>query len=212
MYIPSHFEESRLDLLHGLIVAHPLGALVTHGRDGLDANHLPFEIDPGVGDHGALRTHVARNNPLWQSVSNGDEVLVVFRAEDAYISPNWYPSGLESGKQVPTWNYRVVHARGRITIHDNEKQVRAIVARLTRTYEAGQPVPWKMGDAPQGHIDAMLKEIVGIEIAITGLVGKFKLSQNREARDRIHAGEVLIEQGDTVLGKMMIGAKPSSAG
>lgn len=209
MYVPSHFEESRSELLHGLIAAHPLGVLITHGSEGLDANHLPFEIDAGIGDHGVLRTHVARNNPLWQSLGNGDEVLVVFRAEDAYISPNWYPSQIESGKQVPTWNYRVVHAHGRITIHDDEKQVRGIVARLTRTHEAGQPVPWKMGDAPQGHIDSMLKSIVGIEIAITRLVGKFKLSQNREVRDQINAGKILIEQGDIALGTMMADAKPS---
>jgi transcriptional regulator len=209
MYVPSHFKESRSELLHGLIAAHPLGVLITHGSEGLDANHLPFEVDAGIGDHGVLRTHVARNNPLWQSLGNGDEVLVVFRAEDAYISPNWYPSQIESGKQVPTWNYRVVHAHGRITIHDDEKQVRGIVARLTRTHEAGQAVPWKMGDAPQGHIDSMLKAIVGIEIAITRLVGKFKLSQNREVRDQIQAGEVLIGQGDIALGRMMADAKPS---
>jgi transcriptional regulator len=196
--------------LHGLIAAHPLGVLITHGSEGLDANHLPFEIDVSIGDHGVLRTHVARNNPLWQSLGNGDEVLVVFRAEDAYISPNWYPSQIESGKQVPTWNYRVVHAHGKITIHDDEKQVRGIVARLTRTHEAGQPVPWKMGDAPQGHIDSMLKSIVGIEIAITRLVGKFKLSQNREVRDQINAGKILIEQGDIALGTMMADAKPSN--
>jgi transcriptional regulator len=209
MYVPSHFEESRSELLHGLIAAHPLGVLITHGSEGLDANHLPFEIDAGIGDHGVLRTHVARNNPLWQSLGNGDEVLVVFRAEDAYISPNWYPSQIESGKQVPTWNYRVVHAHGRITIHDDEKQVRGIVARLTRAHEASQAVPWKMGDAPQGHIDSMLKSIVGIEITITRLVGKFKLSQNREVRDQINAGKILIEQGDIALGTMMADAKPS---
>jgi transcriptional regulator len=207
MYVPSHFEESRLERLHGLIAAHPLGVLITHGSEGLDANHLPFEIDAGIGDHGVLRTHVARNNPLWQSMRNGDEVLVVFRAQDAYISPNWYPSQLESGKQVPTWNYRVVHAHGRIAIQDDEKQVRAIVARLTRTHEAGQPVPWKMGDAPKGHIDAMLKAIVGIEIEITRLIGKFKLSQNRDLGDQIHAGKVLIGQGDIALGQIMAGAK-----
>jgi transcriptional regulator len=211
MYVPGHFEESRLDVLHGLIIAHPLGALVTHGSDGLDANHLPFEIDVSAGANGVLRTHVARNNPLWQSVGDGDEVLVVFQAENAYISPNWYPSLHETGKQVPTWNYRVVHAHGSITVHDDEKYVRGLVARLTRRHEASQPVPWKMGDAPQDYIDAMLQSIVGIEIAITRLVGKFKLSQNRAMRDRIHAGEILMEQGDMALGSAMVGAKPSSS-
>jgi transcriptional regulator len=211
MYVPSHFEESRLDVLHGLIIDHPLGTLITHGSEGLDANHLPFELDVGMGQHGLLRAHVARNNPLWQMIGDGDEVLVVFQAENAYVSPNWYPSKLETGKQVPTWNYRVVHAHGRITIHDDEKHVRGLVARLTRRHEASEPAPWKMGDAPKDYIDAMLKAIVGIDIEITRLVGKFKLSQNRTVRDRLHAGEILIGQGDIELGSAMVGAKPSSA-
>ena len=209
MYFPSHFEESQPEALHGFIVEHPLGVLVTHNREGLDANHLPFELDANGGKHGILRAHVARNNPVWQSIGNGAEVLVVFRAEEAYISPNWYPSKQETHKQVPTWNYRVVHAHGRITIHDEEKYVRGVVARLTRRHEAGQPTPWKMGDAPQDYIDTMLKAIVGIEIEITRLVGKFKLSQNRTVCDRVSAGEALIRQGDIALGRAMLDARPS---
>jgi transcriptional regulator len=133
----------------------------------------------------------------------------VFRAEDAYISPNWYPSKHEFHKQVPTWNYRVVHAHGRITIHDDERYVRGLVARLTRHHEASQPAPWKMGDAPQDYIDTMLKAIVGIDIDITCLVGKFKMSQNREARDRLGAAEALIAHGDGVLGQAMKDALPT---
>ena len=210
MYLPSHFEEQRPEALRDLIAKHPLGMLVTHGSEGLDANHVPFELDAceGLGPHGVLRAHVARNNPLWQSVADGDEVLVVFRAHDAYISPNWYPSKHEAHKQVPTWNYRVVHAHGPITVRDDERYVRGLVARLTRQHEAGQPSPWKMGDAPQDYIDAMLKSIVGIEITVARLVGKFKLSQNREARDRVSAAQALIGQGDSELGEAMRAAGP----
>lgn len=208
MYLPRHFEEQRPEALHDLIDKHPLGMLVTHGSDGLDANHVPFELDAGEGPHGVLRAHVARNNPLWQSVAHGDEVLVVFRAQDAYISPNWYPSKHEAHKQVPTWNYRVVHAHGRITVHDDERHVRGLVARLTRRHEANQPRPWKMGDAPPEYIDTMLKSIVGLEVAVERLVGKYKLSQNREARDRLSAAQALIGQGDSELGEAMRAAGP----
>ncbi|ABM94997.1 FMN-binding negative transcriptional regulator [Methylibium petroleiphilum] len=208
MYLPRHFEEQRPEALHDLIDKHPLGMLVTHGSDGLDANHVPFELDAGEGPHGVLRAHVARNNPLWQNVAQGDEVLVVFRAQDAYISPNWYPSKHEAHKQVPTWNYRVVHAHGRITVHDDERHVRGLVARLTRRHEADQPRPWKMGDAPPEYIDTMLKSIVGLEIAVERLVGKYKLSQNREARDRLSAAQALIGQGDSELGEAMRAAGP----
>ena len=206
MYVPSHFEELRQEVLHELMRANPLGVLITHGAQGLDANHLPFELDATVGKHGVLRAHVARNNPVWQSIINGDEVLVVFRSQDAYISPNWYPSKHESHKQVPTWNYQVVHAHGRITLHDDEPYVRGLVARLTRTHEAAEPKPWKMGDAPPDYINAMLKSIVGLEVDITRLVGKFKLSQNREARDRVSAGQTLLSQGDGALGQAMLDA------
>lgn len=208
MYLPRHFQEQRPEALHDLIDKHPLGMLVTHGSDGLDANHVPFELDAGEGPHGVLRAHVARNNPLWQSVAHGDEVLVVFRAQDAYISPNWYPSKHEAHKQVPTWNYRVVHAHGRITVHDDERHVRGLVARLTRRHEANQPRPWKMGDAPPEYIDTMLKSIVGLEVAVERLVGKYKLSQNREARDRLSAAQALIGQGDSELGEAMRAAGP----
>jgi transcriptional regulator len=153
---------------------------------------------------------VARNNPVWQSVSDGDEVLVVFRAQEAYISPNWYPSKHEAHNQVPTWNYKVVHVHGRFTVRDDERYVRAVVARLTRKHEASQPTPWKMGDAPQDYIDAMLKAIVGIEIEVTRLVGKFKLSQNRQVRDRLSAAQALIDQGDAELGHAMLAAGPEA--
>lgn len=206
MYVPAHFEEPSQDVLHDLMVSHPLGILITNGASGLDANHIPFDLDRTKGDYGTLYCHVARNNAVWQDVATGDEVLVVFRAADAYISPNWYPSKHEFHKQVPTWNYLVAHAYGRITVHDDERHVRRNVAKLTHRHEASQPVPWKMGDAPREFTDSMVKMIVALEIEITRLVGKAKLSQNKEQRDIRSAGEALIEQGDEKLGRAMLEA------
>lgn len=203
MYIPAHFNESRPEALHELIAQHPLGILVVNGRSGLSANHLPFMLHSQEGTQGVLHCHVARNNPVWQDLVNGDEVMVIFRAGDAYISPQWFPSKLETHKQVPSWNYVVAHAYGRITIHDDERYVRGAVARLTRIHEASQPVPWKMTDGPKDYIDAMLKAIVGIEIEITRLIGKTKLSQNKEARDVEAASAALISQGDNFIGNAM---------
>lgn len=204
MYVPAHFEEPRPEVLHALIAENPLGILFTHGKSGMDANHIPFEVKPAEGTCGVLHAHVARANPVWQDVANGDEVLVVFRAGDAYISPTWYPSKHESHKQVPTWNYRVVHAYGRVTIHDDERYVRGIVGRLTRKHEASQPHPWKMTDSSADFIDTLLKAIVGVEIEITRLVGKIKLSQNKEARDIRGAGAALGEQGERTISNAML--------
>ncbi len=206
MYIPPHFEEPDADILYGLIENSALGVLVTNGKNGLDANHIPFELNRMQGSQGVLHCHVARNNPVWQDVADGDEVLVVFRSADAYISPQWFPSKHEFHKQVPSWNYLVAHVYGRVKIHDDERYVRGNVARLTRKHEASQPVPWKMTDGPKDYIDMMLQAIVGIEIEITRLVGKAKLSQNKEARDMRGAGEALTRQGDVVIGSAMLEA------
>jgi transcriptional regulator len=210
MYVPAHFSVPDEEAPYRLIRENPLGILVTNGDSGLDANHIPFEVEPQPGQHGVLRAHVARGNPVWKYVREGAEVLVIFRAEDAYVSPNWYPSKHESHKQVPTWNYRVVHAHGTIAFHDDETFLRGLVGRLTRAHEASQPVPWRMDDAPPDYIAAMLKAIVGIEIAVTRLVGKFKLSQNRELRDRLSLAEALSKQGDTALGQATLDAIAAS--
>lgn len=206
MYVPAHFAVSRPEDLHRLIEENPLGILVTNGKSGLDANHIPFHLDKGNGQHGRLHSHVARSNPVWQDIATGDEVMVIFRAAHAYISPNWYPSKHDFHKQVPTWNYLVVHAHGRATVHDDERYVRGVVARLTKTHEGRQAAPWKMSDSPREYIDAMVKAIVGIEIEVTRLTGKFKLSQNKETRDIRRAGEVLKGQGESVLGDAMLAA------
>ncbi|WP_035997330.1 FMN-binding negative transcriptional regulator [Paraburkholderia caribensis] len=209
MYVPAHFAETRKEVLHSRIVQHPFGTLITHGSSGLDANHIPFELAAEDGELGVLRAHVARANPVWQEVANGDEVLVVFHAGDAYISPNWYPSKHELHKQVPTWNYMVVHAHGRMTILDDERYVRGVVGRLTRTHEASEPKPWKMGDAPKDYVDTMVKAIVGIQVEITRLVGKSKLSQNKEARDIQGAAEALKSNGESRLADAMLAAVPT---
>lgn len=204
MYVPPHFAESRIDVLHALIEKCAIGVLITNGRSGLDANHLPFELNRTQGAQGVLHCHVARKNPVWQDIATGDEILVVFRAADAYISPQWYPSKHESHKQVPSWNYLVVNAYGRVTVRDDERYVRGNVARLTRIHEASQPVPWKMTDAPEDYIETMIKSIVGLEIEITRLVGKAKLSQNKEARDIRGAGEALQAQAHSSIGAAML--------
>ncbi|MPW15359.1 FMN-binding negative transcriptional regulator [Paraburkholderia sp. CNPSo 3157] len=194
MYIPAHFEENRPDVLHRLIADYPLGSLVTVGPNGLDANHVPFEFDPGKSPHGTLRAHVARANPVWQEVAERPDALVIFQGPSAYISPTWYPSKHETHRQVPTYNYMVVHAHGPIVVRDDEAFVRGLVARLTRKMEAGEPVPWKMGDAPADYISQMLGAVVGIEIEITKLTGKWKLSQNKASADRRGAAAALNER------------------
>lgn len=206
MYVPAHFEESRIEVLHDLIAKHPFGILFTHGKSGLDANHIPFDLHAMEGAMGVLHSHVARKNPVWQDLASGDEVLVVFQAGDSYISPQWFPSKHEFHKQVPTWNYIVVHAYGQVTVRDDERYVRGMVARLTRTHEASQPVPWRMSDGPKDYIDAMLQAIVGIEIKIMRLVGKVKVSQNREVRDIQSAGEALNARGERAIGDAMLAA------
>lgn len=212
MYVPAHFDEPNQDVLHDLMEKHPLGILITGGSSGLDANHVPFELDRTTGEHGRLHCHVARNNPVWKDIASGDEVLVVFRSADAYVSPNWYPSKHEFHKQVPTWNYIVAHAHGLVTVHDDERYVRRNVAKLTHRHEASQTVPWKMGDAPREFIDTMVKSIVGLEIEITRLVGKAKLSQNKELRDIRGAGEMLNSQGEEKVGQAMLTAAEQKSG
>ena len=187
MYLPQHFQETRPAVLQALLRAHPLGLLVTQDADGLTvADALPFLWQPGAnsGSPGSLVGHVARANPLWQSASVGRPVLVVFQGPSAYVSPSGYPSKAEHGKVVPTWNYAMVQARGTLRVIDAPAAALALVSRLTRQHEAALPKPWAVGDAPEDYIAAMLRAIVAIEIPLTSLVGKYKLSQNRSAADR----------------------------
>ncbi len=185
MYLPKHFEESRAEVLHELIRTHPLGLLVTLADAGLQANPVPFVLDADpAGGPGILRAHVARANPLWRETRSDVEALVVFQGPQAYVSPSWYPSKAEHGKVVPTWNYVMVQARGTLRAIDDPAWVRAFVTRLTTRHEAAQAKPWAVADAPPDYIEATARAIVGLEITLSALVGKWKVSQNRSAADR----------------------------
>lgn len=212
MYLPELFAESRPEELQRILRAHPLGMLVTHTAAGLEANHLPFLLDAGRGAHGTLIAHVARANPIWTELQNGDRVLVVFRGAQGYISPNWYPSKQETHRHVPTWNYEVVHAHGVVRIHDDATVVRGIVARLTREHEATQPRPWKMSDAPADFLQEKLAQIVAIEVEIERLEGKRKLSQNRDTRDFVSTTDALEARGDIELAATMRRCRAGGSG
>ena len=194
MYVPKHFEETHVPVLHDLIRAHPLGALVTLTGGGLDANHVPFEIDPAPAPFGTLRAHVARANPVWRE-SRDAQVLVIFQGPSTYVSPAWYPTKQETGKVVPTWNYAVVHAHGPLRVIDDRAWLRAFVETLTNRHEASRPEPWAVSDAPADYVDGMVAGIVGLEVPIARLVGKWKVSQNRPAQDRTGVVEGLRREG-----------------
>jgi transcriptional regulator len=192
MYLPKHFEESRVEVMHALIREHPLGILVALGSDGLNANHIPFDVDPEPAPFGTLRWHVARANPVWRDHVADVEALVVFQGPSGYVTPSWYPTKRESGKVVPTYNYAVVHAYGPLRIVEDAAWLRKLVGQLTRTFEAARSDPWHVTDAPESYIDAQLRAIVGIEIPLTRLLGKWKVSQNKSAQDRAGVAQALL--------------------
>lgn len=204
MYIPSPYAEARRDALHRLIQEHPLGLLVHQGPAGLDANHLPFLLAPGeAGQADRLLAHVARANPVWRELADGAEVLVVFRGAQGYVSPNWYPGKAQTHRRVPTWNYEVVHAHGRLQWRDDERFVRGLLARLTRQQEASQARPWKMGEAPSDYLAELMGHIVGLELHISRLEGKRKLNQHHDEADREGAIRGLEAAGQTALARAM---------
>ena len=188
MYLPSHFEETRPAVLQALLCRHPLGLLITQDAAGAPvANAIPFLLEAGRGEFGTLVGHVARANPVWQPPAAGQtvpEALVVFQGPDGYVSPSGYPGKAEHGKVVPTWNYAMVQARGPLRVLDDADATLDLVTRLTAHHESAQRRPWAVTDAPDDYIAAMLRAIVCIEIPLTGLVGKYKLSQNRSVADR----------------------------
>ena len=181
MYLPSHFEETRPEVLHALMRARPLATLVTNGADGPQADHIPLLLDSAAG---VLRGHVARANPLWRDLPAASDTLAIFQGEDAYISPSWYPSKQEHGKAVPTWNYVVVQAYGPLRSIDDPLWLRGFLRTLTTEHETGMAQPWAIDDAPPDYIEKMLAAIVGIELRITRLSGKWKVSQNQSAANR----------------------------
>lgn len=184
MYSPTYFIETRIEILHQLIGDHPLGTLITLTPEGLVADHIPFIIDPEPAPFGTLRGHVARANPAGKEHSGEIEAMVVFQGPQAYITPAWYPGKKEHGKVVPTWNYAVVHAYGALQVIDDAEWMQAFLGRLTDHAEASRSQPWKVSDAPEDFVRAKIRAIVGIEIPLTKLLGKWKVSQNRPQEDR----------------------------
>lgn len=185
MYIPNINAEDRLDVLHQLIQEHPLGTLVTLEASGLNANHLPFELvaPSAAAPFGTLRAHVARANPIWKNLDTSTEAIIIFQGPHAYISASWYEEKKISGKEVPTFNYAVVHAFGKIQLHEDPAWLMAHLHQLTDMHEVTQENPWQVSDAPKDYIEKLLKGIIGIEIPLTKISGKWKVSQNRNTQD-----------------------------
>lgn len=184
MYIPASFRESRPDILHALVRAHPLGLLVTAGPAGLQASPVPFLAYPDGAPLGTLRAHLARANPHWREIAAAAECLVVFQGEQGYVTPSWYASKAATHRVVPTWNYAAVHAWGKASIVEDAAWLRRQLDDLTAQQEGRRPQPWAVGDAPADFVAAMVRGIVGIEIPIGRIEGKWKMSQNRDAADR----------------------------
>ena len=184
MYTPKHFEEPRVEVMHQLMRARPLATLVTLVSGGLDANHIPLHLLDAPAPFGTLRGHVARANPLWRDFATDVEALAIFHGPDSYITPSWYATKQETGKVVPTWNYAVAHAYGKLRVIDDAAWVRAQLEALTAHNEAKFDHPWSVSDAPREYTDQLIETIVGIEIVITRLTGKWKVSQNQPAKNQ----------------------------
>jgi len=195
MYIPNVFEEPSMEVMHQLIRARPLATLVTLSSSGLNANHIPLQLSEAPAPFGTLRGHVARANPVWQDVKSDMEALVVFHGPDTYISPSWYATKKQTGKVVPTWNYAVVHAYGSVRIIDDETWLRTHLDALTAHNEAPFAEQWVASDAPPEYVERLIKAIVGLEIVITRLLGKWKVSQNQPVENQTGVVEGLHATG-----------------
>ena len=182
MYQPPHFREDDLGVQHALIRAHPLGLLITAGASGPMANPLPFLLEAAPGK-GVLKAHMAKANQQWREIGDGAPALVVFQGVDSYVTPSWYATKQETGKVVPTWNYAIVQVRGPARIVDDAQWLRSQIEALTGEHETARPAPWAVGDAPEPFVAAQIKGIIGIEIEIADIDGKWKVSQNRPAAD-----------------------------
>lgn len=205
MYQPAHFREDRLEVQHDLICAHPLGLLICGGSGGLLANPVPFTLYREEGRFGTLRCHVSRANEQWQELQTVDECLIVFSGPQTYITPSWYATKRETGKVVPTWNYATVHARGRPQVTDDGEWLRRQIGDLTDVNEGRFPEPWAVDDAPVDFLDSQIRGIVGIEIPVSRIEGKWKMSQNRPEADREGVVAGLRELGGeaAVVGEMV---------
>jgi transcriptional regulator len=184
MYQPPHFREDRIEVQHGLIRSHPLGLLITAGPGGLQANAIPFLAYSDLTAHGTLRAHMARGNLQWRELAAVEECLVVFQGPQQYVTPSWYPTKQEHGKVVPTWNYVTVHAWGAPQVVEDLGWLRRQIEDLTNLKEGVLPKPWRVDDAPERYLASQMKGIVGIEIPIAKIEGKWKVSQNRPEVDR----------------------------
>ena len=187
MYLPAHFEQHDVAKLHALMREHPLATLVTVGADGPTADHVPLEFDAATN---TLRGHVARANPLWRTAA-GQPVLAVFTGPQAYVTPSWYPSKATTHQVVPTWNYTVVHAHGRLRAIEDAPWLHGLVTQLTAGHEAPRVQPWAVSDAPEDFVQKLLRAIVGIEIPVERLIGKWKVTQNRSEADRLGVADGL---------------------
>ena len=196
MYQPPHFGDADLATQHDLIRAHPLGLLISTGPDGIVANPIPFLVYADEGAFGTLRCHLSRANPQWQTLAERPGALVVFQGVERYITPSWYETKAATGKAVPTWNYAIVQARGEARLFHDPAWLHAHVSALSQTHEANRPAPWAVTDAPENFVAGQLKGIVGIEIEIAAIEGKFKASQNRPEVDRKGVVDGLSADGD----------------
>lgn len=199
MYLPKHFAETDLAILHDLMRANPLATIVSHGPDGLSANHIPLLL-ADAAPRGMLQGHIARANPLWKAGNVTGEVLVIFQGDESYISPSGYATKAEHGKVVPTWNYTAVHAYGELRVIDDPDWILAQISALTASNEAALPQPWAVTDAPADYIEKMLGAIVGIEITISRLLGKWKVSQNQPPANQASLIAALERAGDPMAG------------
>lgn len=184
MYIPKANEEKRIPVMHQMIVAHPLATLVTMGASGLFASHIPMVLEDDGSPFGVLKGHISRANTQWRDLSPTVDALAIFAGPQHYISPNWYPEKAEHAKVVPTWNYAVVHAYGPLRVIEDDVWLMAHLKSLTGQHEAASEIPWKVTDAPADYIQSLSRGIVGLELPIQRLEGKWKVSQNRSERDR----------------------------
>jgi transcriptional regulator len=190
-------------VLYALIESHRLGLAITRGADGLDANPVPFTLDRTRGAHGTLKCHVAKANAQFVSLAEGSEMLVVFQGPETYITPSWYESKKEHGKVVPTWNYVVVNAWGRVTLIDDAGWLTTQINELTAVQEGARPAPWAVSDAPDAFVAAQMKGIIGIEIEIARIEGKWETSQNRPEADRIGVAEGLAVEGHAAMAELV---------
>jgi transcriptional regulator len=205
MYLPTLFREDDIERCHALIRDNPLGLLVSSSADDVQANPVPFLLTLAANGKTLLQCHVARANPQWRHIEGGASVLAIFQGDDSYVSPSWYASKRAHGKVVPTWNYAMVQARGSATIHEDAEWLRAQITALTASHEDKRPTPWQVSDAPHTFIEAQMRGIVGIEIVVEQLTGKWKVSQNRSEADRAGVIDGLRAEGDDAMAEMVGG-------